>query len=304
MTFPKVILIDNSSFCNLKCSMCDHKNIHKYRKKRIMDFCLYQKIIDEIAKESPSSRVWEIFFGDPFCCPDMGKRVEYAKAQGLTDVVLNSNGLAMSEKNAITMVRAGLDVMYVGIDAITKETYDKIRVGGNFERVVRNVLYYRDCMVRYGNVAQKLFVQFVVCDINEHEVESFIDFWQVRGIGVKIRPRVSWGGLIEAKNLDKAIKRFPCMWAMESMAICADGGVALCAVDLHRQVNCGTVLIDSIQNIWNANLLKYRNMHLLGEYEKLPEFCRGCLDWQSAKCNYKIPNDIKSKNGNISMEKE
>ena len=90
--FPKTILIDNCNACNMRCSMCDHINIHKYRKIQTMDIGLYRKIIDETAIENPNARVWEIFFGDPFLCKDISDRVKYAKSKGLTDIVLNSNG--------------------------------------------------------------------------------------------------------------------------------------------------------------------------------------------------------------------
>ena len=58
-----------------------------------MDIDIYERLIDEIAVENPEAWVWEIFFGDPFMCRDMAKRVRYAKDKGLKDVVLNSNGV-------------------------------------------------------------------------------------------------------------------------------------------------------------------------------------------------------------------
>ena len=138
--FPKTVLIDNASYCNLRCSMCDYKNISNYRRKQVMPEYLHNKLIDEIAQVAPNTRVWEIFFGDPFCCPGIEKRVRYAKSKGLTDVVLNSNGNAMYEKRANALIYAGLDAMYVGIDAASKEVYDKIRIGGKFDTVVK--MYY------------------------------------------------------------------------------------------------------------------------------------------------------------------
>ena len=98
--FPRVILIDNCNACNLRCSMCDHKNMKAYRKVQLMDLGLYKKLIDEIANENANARVWEIFFGEPFMCRDMAKRIRYAKNKGLTDVVLNSNGVMMSREKA------------------------------------------------------------------------------------------------------------------------------------------------------------------------------------------------------------
>jgi len=286
--FPEVVLIDNCNACNLKCSMCDHKNMQKYRKTQMMDMGLYRKIIDEVALENPGARVWEIFFGDPFLCADMSERIEYAKKKGLTDVVLNTNGMLMTEEKAKKVIEAGLDAMYVGIDASTQDVYEKVRVGGDLSVASENVLRYRDLLAECGSPEQKLFVQFVVSGINEHQVDDFSDYWSGEGVNVKIRPKVSWAGLVDATNLEdnSNVDRKPCYWLMRGINICADGRVALCAVDVHCRVDCGDVNTDSIKDIWNGQLKNYRTMHAEGRFSELPEMCRNCSDWQSAYAEY------------------
>jgi radical SAM protein with 4Fe4S-binding SPASM domain len=260
----------------------------QYRKVQLMDLDLYHKIIDEIALENPEVRVWEIFFGDPFMCFDMASRIRYAKEKGLRDVVLNSNGVRMTKKRAQAVIEAGLDAMYVGIDAATKETYNQIRVGGDFSKAVQNVLQYRDLLQQFGNGAQKLFVQFVVSDINQHEVDDFIDFWKNAGITVKIRPKVSWAGLVEANNLqeNENLVRKPCYWMMQTINICADGEVALCSVDVHCQVKCGNVKDHRLKEIWQDRLKTFRALHQAGRFAELPELCKNCRDWQSGYAEF------------------
>jgi pyruvate-formate lyase-activating enzyme len=286
--FPEVILIDNCNCCNLRCSMCDHKNMIKYRRFQILNFNLYKKVIDEIAQENPDARVWEIFFGDPFLCPDMAKRIEYAKRKGLKDVVLNTNGVLMTSNKAKALIEAGLDAMYVGVDAATEETYNKIRIGGDFKKVINNVLSYKRLLKIYGKSNQKLLVQFVVSDDNKDELEDFKKFWDKENINAKIRPKISWAGLIEAKNLwaNQEVGRKPCYWLMRTINICANGEVALCSVDLHCQVKCGSVLDYSIRELWSGKLKEYRQMHKDGRFDELPKLCRECRDWQSAYAEF------------------
>ena len=88
--FPEVVLVDNTSACNLRCSMCDHLNIRQHRKIEKMPWDLYTQIIDEIAHERPSARIWQIFYGDPFLLLDMPQRIQYSKDQGCTDVLLDA----------------------------------------------------------------------------------------------------------------------------------------------------------------------------------------------------------------------
>lgn len=286
--FPKVILIDNCNACNLRCSMCDHVNLKKHRKVQLMDFSLYQKIIDEIALENPNTRVWQIFFGDPFMCHDIAKRIRYAKDKGLTDVVLNTNGVLMKPEKARWVIEAGLDAMYVGIDAACKETYDKIRIGGDYDKAVTNVLAYHDLLQQIGRSDQKLFVQFVVGEENENELEDFKKFWISHDINVKIRPKISWAGLVDAANLQKneAVRRKPCYWLMQTMNICADGRVALCSVDIHCRVECGNANESTLTEIWQGRLKQFRALHMEECFDELPEMCRNCSDWQSAYAEF------------------
>jgi radical SAM protein with 4Fe4S-binding SPASM domain len=286
--FPAVILIDNLNACNLRCSMCDHKNMKKYRSIQKMDFDLYKKLVDEISLVKPDARVWEIFFGDPFLCNDMAARIKYAKDRGLKDVVLNTNGVLMTREKAKSIIQAGLDGMYVGIDAATEETYNKIRIGGDFKKTVKNVIDYRDLLARHGNVYQKVFVQFVVSEINQHETEDFRRFWKEEGVNVKIRPKVSWAGLVEAENLqdNQWVERKPCYWQMSVINVCADGNVAFCSVDVHCRVPCGNVRDKSIKEVWSDQLKKYRGMQRQGRYDELPDMCRKCSDWQSTYAEF------------------
>lgn len=291
--FPKVVLIDNCNACNLRCSMCDHVNIKKFRPIQLMEIGLYRKIIDEIAAENPSARVWQIFFGDPFMCHDIAKRIAYAKQKGLTDVVLNSNGVKMNAERARAVIAAGLDAMYVGIDAACAQTYDKIRVGGDFEKTVANVITYNQLLRDIGRPDQQLFVQFVVSEENEGEVEAFTEFWNRQGVNVKIRPKISWAGLVEASNLrnNVTLSRKPCYWLMQTINICADGRVSLCSVDLHCRVPCGNVRERTIKDIWQDLLKQYRDMHLECRFEDLPEMCRNCSDWQSGYADFSLSNE-------------
>ena len=214
-----------------------------------MDFGLYRELIEEIARENPNVRVWEIFFGDPFLCRDIPKRIAYAKQAGLHDVVLNTNGALMTPEKSKAVIQAGLDSMYVGIDAVTETTYNQIRIGGDFDKVVNNVLSYYDLLHKFGNRKQEVYLQFVVNDLNEYEVDDFVAFWSRKDIKIKIRPKVSWAGLVKTENLrnNQGVTRKPCDWLMRTMVISADGRIPLCGVDIHCRVVCGDAQERSIK---------------------------------------------------------
>jgi len=264
--FPKIVLIDNFNGCNLKCSICDHKNMTRQTKK--MPWNIYTKIIHEVAQESPGSRVWQIYFGDPFLCDDMPGRIAYAKAMGLTDVVLNTNGALMTPEKSKAFINAGLDFIYVGIDAYHKSTYDKIRIGGDFEKVISNVLRYRD-------MNENIFVQFVECEENKYEKGLFVNFWKARGVKVKIRPMVSWIGLVD-NGSEPHVNDKDCYWYRNSFSILNTGDVSLCACDLHGRYNIGEIRTKTIKEVWETH------------QSKKPETCRTCNDCEVGNAEYHL----------------
>lgn len=287
--FPRVVLIDTISYCDLRCTMCVHKEMA--RKKGIMPWNLFTKIIDEIAEADKDVRVWMVFFGEALILkktkPTIFDMIAYAKSKGLTDVVLNSNANLLDEKAARGLIDSGLDAIYFGIDAYTPETYAKLRVGGDYSRVINNIENFIRLKRERGAEKPKVYVQFVEMDINAHEKEDFINFWRRKGAIVKIRPKVSWGGLIDAPNLILGNEdRWPCHWAMQTLSITNTGKVVTCAVDLDARFVAGDVNTQSLKEIWNNKLKKLRQLHASKRFEDLPDNCKECKDWQSARSDY------------------
>ena len=212
--------------------------------------------------------------------------IAYAKERGLLDVVTNTNANLLDDDAARRLIAAGLDAIYIGIDAATPETYARVRVGGDFSKVVSNVenLLLR---VRESSSPMLVFVQFVEMDENVGERDEFVRYWSAQGAHVKIRPKVSWAGKIDAPNLTLGDdERWPCYWAMRSMSITDTGDVVTCAVDLDAQFIAGNIGEASLEQIWNGRLAELRRLHREGRFSELPVPCRDCRDWQSARADY------------------
>ncbi len=287
--FPNVLLLDSISHCNLLCSMCFHKDMTRTR--GVMNWELFIRLIDEIALKKPDARVWMVFFGEALILkrrkPTIFEMVAYAKSKGLQDVVLNTNANLLDTDAAEKLIECGLDALYVGIDAATPETYAKVRVGGKYVRVVENVLRLLEMQKVRGCQKPRVHVQFVEMEVNQHEKQPFIDFWTNRGATVKIRPKVSWAGKVDAPNLVLGDEeRWPCYWAMQSMSVTDQGKVVTCAVDLDAGWVAGDVREQSLEAIWNGPLRELRELHRQRRFDELPTICRECRDWQSARAEY------------------
>lgn len=283
--FPPVLLIDTISHCTLKCSMCPHKTMT--RRKGIMAWELYTKLIDEIAEKKPDARVWITFAGEGSMLKDLPEKIDYAKSKGLTDVVLNSNGTRLTEDFSRRLIQADLDVLMVGIDAFTDETYRKLRVGGTLTETIANVLGYKRLLEEYGKKGQSMNVQFVQMPENEAELDNFVHFWSDHGVAVKIKPMISWVNRVNAANLLKSEARLPCFWLCGIMPITDTGLVPLCGADLDCSLPMGDVTTHSIEQVWQGRHRNMRLIHLHGEWDKIPELCANCNDWQSGYARYR-----------------
>ncbi len=280
--FPKTILIDTISMCNLRCSMCSHKDMK--RKKGIMEWSLFKKIIDEIAKVDKNTRVWMVFFGEALILkktkPSIFDLISYAKSVGLNNIVLNSNGVLLDRECSAKLIDSGLDAIYVGIDAFCEDTYNKCRVGGNYNRVVHNVIDLIDVKKQKRRNNFEIQVQFVELENNSEERDKFVDYWISKGANVKIRKELSWAGLINSNSNNKCYNnRHICYWILNSMSITDTGDVATCAADPEARFVAGNVKKQSIKEIWDGKLKELRDLHIKGKWDRLPYPCNQCIDW-------------------------
>ena len=288
--FPKQIIIETTAFCTQRCIHCAHKTLK--RKKGMMDIFLYKKIISEIAAEAPHTEVWMTYYGEALILRyKLYYMIRYAKDKGLTNVVLNSNAMLLDREMTEMLIDSDLDRFIVSMDGFTKETYEKIRVGGKYEVVLNNALQFLDILKSRKIDKPKFEMQFSVIEENEHEVQAFNEFWESKGAYVKNRPKASWAGRISAPNLDPNRERVPCKWALNHGAILWDGSLVACGVDSEGLYTAGNVNEFTIKDMWNTTHKAFRQIHIDKRWQYLPEVCKNCLDWQTTERSYLKPKD-------------
>jgi MoaA/NifB/PqqE/SkfB family radical SAM enzyme len=134
--FPQRITIELTSSCNLTCTMCPRHFISE--KESVMDGALFEKIIHEMMG-NPIDAVVPFFRGEPLMHPEfldmMGKLKEKTSAK----LQLATNALLLTPALSAALVDLDIDFISFSLDAFHKETYEKIRVGGDFHLAVYNV---------------------------------------------------------------------------------------------------------------------------------------------------------------------
>ena len=247
-----------------------------------MDFALYQKCVDEVARENKSTSFWIPDNGEALLLGNtLYDMIKYAKNKGLKDVNLNTNGMLFNEEAMENIFETGVDRIVFGVDGISSKSYNKIRVGGNYDLVVKNINTILKKKRSLNLIKPEITVQFIIMDENEHEEEAFKDYWLGQGAIVKIRRKLTWGGYIISDKLNTPKeKRIPCVWICNLFHVFWDGTVPRCSGDHEAKHIMGNIKHESIASIWNNKLKYYRQFHLLRKFDQLPEQCHVCKDWQ------------------------
>ncbi|MCU0608402.1 MAG: radical SAM protein [Chitinispirillaceae bacterium] len=288
--FPIDIIVETCSFCNLSCIMCPYPTMK--RPKGEMAFSTFKKIADEIAREAPAkSRLWVAIIGEPLLRgPALIEMLDYAARTGVQNIHLNTNATFLTAELADQLLALDLKEILISLDALTKETYDRIRVGGDFDRVMKNIEYLLDRKKKMAGKGPAVIVQMIVMDENAHEADAFREYWLARGVIVKIRLKCGWGTICSTEDLDSAaVKRdFPCPWLVRAALVQWNGAFAQCDADFEATYSPGSILKQSIKEVWNTELAQRREKHWNLDFSH--PLCSPCKDWSVGRARFYYPD--------------
>jgi uncharacterized Fe-S cluster-containing radical SAM superfamily protein len=284
--FPKQLGIEVTAYCNLRCAMCHNATLQ--RPKGSMPLALFRRCADEVAAVSPSTEVWFSFNGEPLLEPErLFEMVAYAKSVGLTSLNLNSNATQLNDALTMRLLVSGLDLVVFGIDGLLGETYNRIRRGGDRDRVYTSVERFLK-LRRERHTGPVVMVQFIEMPENAHERDAFVDYWLARGAIVKVRRQLSWGGRIHTALTVPSELRTACAWAVNLMHVCWDGTVPRCCGDTDGTEAVGNAWVASLSSLWRQ-MKPYRAAHLSGQFDLLPQRCAACHDWMVGMADHIRP---------------
>jgi radical SAM protein with 4Fe4S-binding SPASM domain len=287
--FPPQIVVETTSYCNLKCVHCSHREM--IRPNQHMDREVFNKIVEEIGREHPKCEVWPTFYGEAFILGDeLWDRLDYAAKVGCQNLVLNSNGTLLDRDDNIEKVLASpLRRFILSLDGLSKETFEHIRAKAKWETVYPAVEELCRRRIERGQQYPVLIAQFSVMKENVHEVEAYREYWKARGAEVKVRPMLEWTatGTVRSETISHVSDfRIACPWGNNTMAIHQDGSVVACAVDYEGMFKAGNVRDHTLKELWAILGEKLRKPHREHRWGDMPNICKGCGDWQVAGAQY------------------
>jgi MoaA/NifB/PqqE/SkfB family radical SAM enzyme len=287
--FPPQLVIENTSYCNLKCIHCSHKEMT--RQQRHMEPWLWNKIVEEVGRESPHCEVWPTFYGEALILGDeLWSRLQHAHDAGCRNLVLNSNGtLLLRNDNIEKILESPLRRFILSLDGLSKEVFEQVRFKAKWEQVYAGVAELCRRREQRGLKYPVIVAQFSLMQENASEVDEFQRYWKSLGAEVKVRPMLEWtatGSIRTETIIHDSDFRIACPWGNNTMAVHQDGRVVTCAVDYDARHVAADLRQQTISEAWQILRKDVRTPQKEHRWKDLPDICKGCGDWQAAGAEY------------------
>lgn len=278
--FPLEIALELANYCNLKCIMCPVPNLK--RKRGLMDETIFKHIVEDLLKESGF-----IFlpqgFGESLLHPQWTKLINFARSRKMQPIAVLTNGMLLCGEKMVT-VTENVDIVVVTLDGSNAKTYESVRVSSSFERVTENI---KNFLRMRGNLDRPhCVIRIIRMQDTEKEIENFRKYWSKeigKGDLIQVSECIDWAGSVRYRGVHKnreRTKRHPCRMLWKNLTVYHDGQVSPCCYDAEGELIVGSVLNQSLREIWNGSSLKdLRKLHLLYQFEKIP-ICSRCRNWQ------------------------
>lgn len=177
------LYIEPTSRCNLNCKMC-FRNTWIDEELGNMNIETFYNGINTM----PSS-VEKIFFGgmgEPLYHPDIIDMVKAASSK-VKEVELLTNGTLLNEEMSTKLLDAGLTMLWISIDSLESEGYEKIRVNSKLEKIINNIKIFNKLREYNGESFKsknnvKLGIAFVAMKSNITQLEKIPLFCAIHGV--------------------------------------------------------------------------------------------------------------------------
>lgn len=194
--FLKVVL-DTTNFCNIKCTMCH--GAYGLGSKKAKSWS-YEEFVQVGSEVFPHAETIMLSCGaEPFMNRHIIDFVRYAKDCGIPNVGMVTNGLLVTPEKSRALIDAGIDRLVVSMDGAKAETYEKIRLGGNHQLLVDNLLALKQIKAELGLSRPRLTMNFVIMRSNIDEIDDFIDLLPHYGADA-----VDFRFMIQSEGIDQS----------------------------------------------------------------------------------------------------
>ena len=170
-SMPYNLVIEPTNSCNLQCPLCSTGVGAQTRKKGILEFANFKKVIDEIKDYvlQISLQNW----GEATLVKDLPKMIKYASENGVYTRLSTNFSIKYNDEFLKQLITSGLGILVIDLDGTEQATYEKYRKNGNLELVLENtkkaIQIKKDSLLEFPVIQTRMLIM----KHNEHQIEEF-----------------------------------------------------------------------------------------------------------------------------------
>ena len=149
-TYPLHLNFELKYGCNLKCDFCLYSVPQKEWRYNVetskkISFDKYKEIIDEGSKNG----LYSVEFNginEPLLEKNIHQYIKYVHKKDILVSSLHTNAMLLTNDRSEELIDSGLKIIIFSVDAIESETYNRIRIGSDYDIILKNInnfLYIR-----------------------------------------------------------------------------------------------------------------------------------------------------------------
>lgn len=308
---PVKMDIEPVSRCNFRCKMCAVSGWKNGKRADDLTFEGFKKLLDG------QKGVYELKIqgmGEPLLNKDIFSMIKYARKKGIWVRITTNASLLHVNENYKKLIDADPGEIQISIDGTTKETFEGIRRGANFELIKKNCRLINDYCGSKGALKTRMWT--VLQKDNLPELYNFprlakelnfkrwslsldlgdwgqdawaqknreisagtlspVVFDRLYNLGKDLELDVTCWAMASKYSSETTEK--VCPWPFERAFISSDARIVpCCMIGDPRVADMGDALNFSSQ--WRGSLYQnFREMHLSG---RIPAYCRNCYIQQN-----------------------
>jgi len=255
---PSIDVIEINKNCNLDCIMC--KTSLSKRPDFNMSLNLFENILKKMKRLGLNFTTLHTI-GEPLMNKNLFKYFELLRKYKIK-IFLSTNVIPLNEKNIIKLLK-WTDIIHTlrfSIDGATKDVYEKIRLNGKFNMLIRNL----DTFKKMNNrIIRNIHINSIVSKDTEKQLAYHLFFYSnyvpMENIHLSLIDGLSpdnsyFLGHSSLKN--HIVSRLPCSKICSHIKILNDGSASACGRDYNGDLVYGNIAYQDIPELLHSKKLE------------------------------------------------
>lgn len=277
--FPLHLDIELCGLCNLRCNDCFQNGLIE-KPLGLMSFDLFRDIIEQGTEKGLCAIKLQVR-GESFLHPHLFDCIRHAKKAGVMDVQITSNATLFDDECIQNILDSGIDALIISLDHHHRKSYECKYRGRSYSDVETSIKKLLSLRKKQGKSQPWIRIQSSIPDVTAESVEraraDVLRKYPDADLVYISRMHDFKEGRDSYPDLHINYRMLPCGYPMQRLAIYYNGEVTTCDMDYNNRLQLGTVISQSVQEIWlSEKMQSLREMHMSGNRKNTP-ICKHCI---------------------------